>query len=1675
MPGLSNPQEAALQDLLASSTDPFEASLSGIPFTSQTTGTGFGILSGTSLTTSRTIANTVDLICEGQIEGLVSGEYLLSGSIGATGYNSAEFISFGEFPENELRSIYLNETPVTSEGANGKNYYNFQNFHYAISDGEPEGITPNDSFLLNSDSLKTQKTRNVSERIYGPEADGTIYPKSFRIINTNLSSFLINIKIPALSFTKAGDQFSDDEQNQQVGTLIQFNTQYRPIYKNGSNGTWEQDNTSQITTVQGLMSNAYIETIKTTPNYNATEIVKENLIGWEFQITRTTLDSINAFVQNESFVDSVTEVFQTSLSYPNSAVIGSRFEAEFFSQIPNRAFDVRMLKVKIPSNYDPITRTYHDDWDGSFSTENGGPYGSSGGTYIGASRDLGKHWTDNPAWIFYDLVTNKRYGLGKYIETINIDKWSLYKIAQYCDVLVDNGEDGVEPRFSANVYINSREEAFKVLQDFASIFRGIIYYGFGNINAIQDREKDPVIQFTNANVKEGNFSYSSTAKKTRFSVAVIRYNDKENFYKPAIEYVEDVDAIRKYGVRETEVTAFGCTSKSQAVRLGRWILHTNNFEQETVNFSAGMESLLVKPGDLIRVADKNRGLNLKGGRAIDISQTGVILDTQVDIENGVNYSLTLTNPTYFYDTEQISSDGTFDSSDAEDLRKPQINKIDFNSVSSGFTFSSGIVGTGIQGPFSGTYIGFPAGTIPADYNAETGLAWSLDNNVYDPEYYNVIDVKENADLDYDITATKHYSGKYAAIESGIKFTPKGAGVGTADPPPAPTGFATSLGSLTTNSKKIDYTIGCPTNLGTTAYYEVFAKTGAAWASDDFIAGTLPQVPDRNLKIKTIPSVLGQAQLTDYYVPGLNNAEYYLLVQAYNSAGLASNYVTGDPVNVTDHFPIKDVSVHSLRLTTDDASNPTTTKNGGIGNVVYPNSKDQTFTWDVSFANGTPPMQLDYRVTIREPIPDSALTGTVLEGFSGVKSRTFDFPFTKNFSQVPGGPYRHYDIAVEAHDSSYPLDSGYSTHGSSNPSAGYDIVEVNNQRPSGYWLTPRHYQERGARPGICQAYEDLCTEQIITSDGKIRVQLRQLGSQFNDIVGGHIYLSAQPFSSGDFSFATGALGAHSLVGGLTGVVEKDRRENTFGATTSAEQAEYQILKIPFVDTVVTSECLSDGSCGSNNGTLLQSNTIVATANFDSGHPLRVGFDRTLYMALSLFDSYDYARSGAGDTDWNLGQWIGFARPYIHTGNSGVLAGTQTQQNQGFYTGTTAASTNASGIFTPVLTDEDYIANPTAVIPAPYFQNTGDGLKRSRYTGFSAVPVFPTKFTSAAGLSPFHAWIRLNVNGQWEGNGISRVRMLTAADVDTYYNFNGFFEFSCSPYESPAGGGAFNVNSRTDSTRCRFTQGQVVSNKGRDFKDNNLTTASGLTGKRVGNPLFWQSGYLAGSTYSSVGITDENIPSYNETGAQVYLNSSPTINATRPLHGFRRYRVYFDENNLPPASVGGSLAGYSIVGLNAWNGKYESWPGNGSTANNLLFEKEGTDIFSANSVQTWLDQGELFENIPGVWNHHPAGFGQGFGGLIKTQKYFDVHLGRLIDDSYLEEALFAAVATTDYGIQLQSTEWYNTSSRYDTSLSTTPSTYVHAIDGYTGLGLSDAEATALSGWYKQDGPTRGWEIS
>ena len=267
----------------------------------------------------------------------------------------------------------------------------------------------------------------------------------------------------------------------------------------------------------------------------------------------------------------------------------SQFDARNFSRVPSRAYDTKLIKVKIPNNYNPLLKTYGNssatatdfnnpigiaegartnstyaadnqyegkwskasatptiEWDGGFATVGG----------VATAEPL-KAWTDNPAWCFYDLITNPRYGLGEHIKETQIDKWSLYEIAKYCDELVPDTYGSLEPRFTINYLITSREEAFKVLNDLTSIFRGIAYYSNGSIFAVQDRYKSAVYQFNNSNVIDGDFSYSSSSKRARHSVAIVRYNDKKNLFQPAIEYVEDEESVRRYGINEIETTALG--------------------------------------------------------------------------------------------------------------------------------------------------------------------------------------------------------------------------------------------------------------------------------------------------------------------------------------------------------------------------------------------------------------------------------------------------------------------------------------------------------------------------------------------------------------------------------------------------------------------------------------------------------------------------------------------------------------------------------------------------------------------------------------------------------------------------------------------------------------------------------------------------------------------------------------------------------------------------------------------------------------------------------------------------------------------------------------------------------------------------------------------------------------
>ena len=414
--------------------------------------------------------------------------------------------------------------------------------------------------------------------------------------------------------------------------------------------------------------------------------------------------------------------------------------------------------------------TSNDYWDGEFKTN--------------------KEWTDNPAWCFYDLLTNKRYGVGNYVTENDVDKWSLYQIAKYCDELVSDGFGGVEPRFTCNLYIQSQDDALKVLSDMASVFRGMFYYSNGFIYAINDMpEETPIYSFTNSNVVDGNFNYESTSLKDRNSAVYVRYIDKNNFYKPAVEYVENIEAVRKFGFKETELTAFGCTSRGQAQRLGRWLLASEYNETETVSFESGPECVYLKPGDVIKLYDYNRKYKTVGGRlnSINISggvnaTTGILaLDRKLDFNfsGNQNYKLTILSPKYNLDP---SFEGAVTSNnDYNEYRKPLTNSFIINSgnlITGQYYDSIRITGLApvMASGLNVTGLSYFTG---ASGMSPKSITWALENSGNlngstdsDYDFYRVFRIQESTEgSSYTVMGSQMYHLKYAQIESGLNITP----------------------------------------------------------------------------------------------------------------------------------------------------------------------------------------------------------------------------------------------------------------------------------------------------------------------------------------------------------------------------------------------------------------------------------------------------------------------------------------------------------------------------------------------------------------------------------------------------------------------------------------------------------------------------------------------------------------------------------------------------------------------------------------------------------------------------------------------------------------------------------------------------------------------------------------
>ncbi|EPV2467340.1 host specificity protein J [Enterobacter hormaechei] len=406
------------------------------------------------------------------------------------------------------------------------------------------------------------------------------------LTNTQLSAVRLRLKWPSL-FKQEDD-----------GDLVGYSVNYA-IDLQTDGGTWQ---TVLNTSVTG----------KTTSGYERSHRIDLPQAGstWTIRLRKITSDANSAKIGDTMMLQSFTEVIDAKLRYPNTALLYIEFDSsQFNGSIPQISCEPRGRVIRVPDNYDPETRTYSGTWAGTFKWA----------------------WTDNPAWIFYDLVVSDRFGLGDRLTTANIDKWTLYQVAQYCDQMVPDGKggSGTEPRYTCNVYIQERNDAYTVLRDFAAIFRGMTYWGDDQIVALADMPRDVDFTYTHANVIDGRFNYSSSTTKNRYTNALVSWSDPDNAYSDAMEPVFEQALVARYGFNQLEITAIGCTRQSEANRKGRWGILTNN-KDRVVTFNVGEDGNIPQPGYVIAVADRNLSGRDLGGRISAVNGRVLTLDRAPD-------------------------------------------------------------------------------------------------------------------------------------------------------------------------------------------------------------------------------------------------------------------------------------------------------------------------------------------------------------------------------------------------------------------------------------------------------------------------------------------------------------------------------------------------------------------------------------------------------------------------------------------------------------------------------------------------------------------------------------------------------------------------------------------------------------------------------------------------------------------------------------------------------------------------------------------------------------------------------------------------------------------------------------------------------------------------------------
>jgi len=492
--------------------------------------------------------------------------------------------------------------------------------------------------------------------------------------NTQLSAIRLRLKWPSL--------FKQEDDGDLVGYSINYTIELQT-----DGGAFQ---TVINTAVTG----------KTTSGYERSHRIDLPPAGttWTIRLRKITADANSAKIGDAMTIQSYTEVIDAKLRYPNTALLYIEFDSsQFNGSIPQISCEPQGRVIRVPDTYDPVTRTYSGTWTGAFKWA----------------------WSDNPAWVFYDLVVTDRFGLGNRLTAANIDKWELYQVAQYCDQMVPDGKggNGTEPRYICNVYVQSRNDAYTVLRDFAAIFRGMTYWGGNQIVALADMPRDIDYSYTRANVIDGQFSYSSSTTKTRYTTALVSWSDPDNAYADAMEPVFEQDLVTRYGFNQLELTAIGCTRQSEANRKGRWGILTNN-KDRVITFSVGLDGMIPQPGYIIAVADEMLSGKVTGGRISSVNGRAITLDRVPDAVAGGRLILNL--PSGAAQSRTIQS-------------------------------------------VSGKVV-----TVTTAYSEtpESESIWVVESDELYAQQYRVLSVADNNDNTFTISAAYHDPDKYARIDTG---------------------------------------------------------------------------------------------------------------------------------------------------------------------------------------------------------------------------------------------------------------------------------------------------------------------------------------------------------------------------------------------------------------------------------------------------------------------------------------------------------------------------------------------------------------------------------------------------------------------------------------------------------------------------------------------------------------------------------------------------------------------------------------------------------------------------------------------------------------------------------------------------------------------------------------------